>query len=414
MPSPPSGKTGWPWTAESPQLPGKMPDGKPWSKVSIVTPSYNQGQFIEETIRSVLFQGYPNLEYIIIDGGSTDGSVDIIRKYEPWLAYWVSEPDQGQANAINKGWRRSSGEVMAWLNSDDVYLPKAVGDVTEFLCSNGSVDVAYGDAFYIDERSQTIERFIAHHFDLLKLLHYNILPQPAAFIRRNAIVKVGGLDESFHLCLDHDLWLRMSGKCRFQYIQKPWAQYRLHPSSKGSTQHRIRWEETIRMLERFLANQDVQEDVKGQQDKILGRAHWYASVACWSAGDRIKAQEHAIESMRLYPDYLCDWHFAEEIVNSLRGDSRNLMRALDEFYLGVTPQAKNRIIDQGLASANAVVALDEAMPENHAARHAWQAIRRDPRWLTNHHIVSRALVPILGSRGVSVLRHTYRIISHRS
>jgi len=113
LPAPPQGKFGWPWTEESPQLPEKQPSGKPWPKISIVTPSYNQADFIEETIRSMLLQGYPNLEYIIIDGGSTDKSVEIIQKYEPWLSYWVSESDRGQTHAVNKGFAMCKGEILA-------------------------------------------------------------------------------------------------------------------------------------------------------------------------------------------------------------------------------------------------------------------------------------------------------------
>jgi cellulose synthase/poly-beta-1,6-N-acetylglucosamine synthase-like glycosyltransferase len=116
LPPPPTGKTGWPWTEGTPALDHTRPDGQPWPRVTIVTPSFNQAEYIEETIRSVLLQGYPNLEYIIIDGGSTDGSVDIIRRYEPWLAHWISEPDRGQSHALNKGFRRASGQIMALLS----------------------------------------------------------------------------------------------------------------------------------------------------------------------------------------------------------------------------------------------------------------------------------------------------------
>ena len=128
------GKTGWPWAEKNLQLPDTMPGGSPWPRISIVTPSCNQGRFLEETIRSVLLQGYPNLEYVIIDGGSSDGSVDIIRKYESQLAYWDSRPDSGMYYAINEGFAHSTGDIMAWLNSDDMYTPwslRVVGEIFE-------------------------------------------------------------------------------------------------------------------------------------------------------------------------------------------------------------------------------------------------------------------------------------------
>src|SRR5215831_12852093 len=156
LPAPPSGKTGWPWTEEGQRLPDQMPDGCPWPLISVVTPSLNQGKFIEETIRSVLLQGYPELDYIIIDGGSTDGSVEVIKKYEPWLTYWVSEPDRGQSHAINKGWQRACGEIVAWLNSDDTYNRGALRCAVEAFRYNTAVGMVYSDMNYIDVSSNVI------------------------------------------------------------------------------------------------------------------------------------------------------------------------------------------------------------------------------------------------------------------
>ena len=156
LPPPPPGKTGWPWTEDSPQLPDTGLDGRPWPRVSVVTPSYNQGHFIEETIRSVLLQGYPDLEYVIIDGGSTDSSQEIIRRYERWLVYWVSEPDHGQTRAINKGWTRATGDILAYINTDDCYLNGAIATAAQEFCTKPNIGMAYGNAIIVDEAGKPV------------------------------------------------------------------------------------------------------------------------------------------------------------------------------------------------------------------------------------------------------------------
>ena len=147
LPLSPSSKSGWPWTEQGKPLTEQRSDGFTWPRITIVTPNYNQGQFIEETIRSVLLQGYPNLEYIIIDGGSTDNSVEIVKKYEQYLAYWVSEPDRGQSHAINKGFERCTGDYVAWMNSSDCYMPGAL----QYIFGNSKInnsDFIYGISTY--------------------------------------------------------------------------------------------------------------------------------------------------------------------------------------------------------------------------------------------------------------------------
>lgn len=216
--------------------------------VSIITPSYNQAEFLEETILSVLQQDYPNLEYIIIDGGSTDGSVEIIRKYADRLAYWVSEPDLGQTDAINKGFARAQGEVLAWLNSDDVYYPGAVQGVMNFLQAHPSTGVVYGDADYLDEDGKIIGQFPARQTDYRRLRNgYVHIPQQTCFFRALLWQMAGPLDPTFYFAMDYDLWVRLAQIAVLKYVPQRWAAFRLHSDAKTMASADRCWPEMIRV-----------------------------------------------------------------------------------------------------------------------------------------------------------------------
>lgn len=279
LPSPPPGKSGWPWTAESAQLPDTMPDGAPWPRVSIVTPSYNQAQFIEETIRSVLLQGYPDLEYIIIDGGSTDGSVEIIRKYEPWLAYWVSEKDRGQSEAINKGFARATGEIVAWLNSDDYYEPSVFHRVIACLVAHPEYSVIYSDCYLVNEHSQRLRLNYCRDFSKIGLLESNFISQPTVFLRAGVIGIVGELDQSLHYCMDLDWWLRMVQQGLIFYrFSGVFANYRLAVNTKTLSRPFSFWEEIIPLVEHFMVGDHVLDEMSKQA--IRRRLYYLAGIAC--------------------------------------------------------------------------------------------------------------------------------------
>lgn len=204
--------------------------------ISIVTPSFNQAAYIKGTIESVLTQNYPHTEYLVIDGGSTDGTLDILRRYEDHLQ-WVSKPDTGQANAINKGFRMSTGAIVAWLNSDDVYLPDALHHVARFFQQHPEVDVVYGDFWWIDAHGRKLlaRREIPFDYNIL-LYGLNYIGQPTVFFRRRVFELAGYLDESLHYGLDWEYWLRIADRGgRFAHIPYYLAATRLHASAKTIT-----------------------------------------------------------------------------------------------------------------------------------------------------------------------------------
>jgi glycosyltransferase involved in cell wall biosynthesis len=216
--------------------------------VSIVTPSFNQAPFLEATIQSVLEQDYPRLEYIIVDGGSTDGSLELIQKYAGRLAWWVSEKDSGQTDALNKGFARASGGILAWLNSDDTYRPGALRAAASYLVGHPQVGLVYGDANFIDEAGRVIGRFAAAQTDLRRLKQgYVHIPQQAAFFRGDLWRAVGPLDPSFYFAMDYDLWVRLAGRAQIKYLPQTWANFRLHTAGKTLAADERCWPEMLRV-----------------------------------------------------------------------------------------------------------------------------------------------------------------------
>jgi glycosyltransferase involved in cell wall biosynthesis len=242
LPPPPEGRAGWPWTEESPRLPERRSDGSAWPRISVVTPSFNQGHYIEETIRSVLLQGYPKLELLVVDGGSRDETVEILRRYEPWLTYWVSEPDRGQTHAINKGLERVTGELFGYLNSDDVLSRGALAAVAEGFRQYPEADVLYGRCVYTDEAGADLFSVQAEVTDFLSYLRIwdrlwqrSFLTQPEVFCRTEAVRQGGGFREDLHSVMDLEMWLRLLARgCRFQPVDAPVARFRTYAAQKSA------------------------------------------------------------------------------------------------------------------------------------------------------------------------------------
>lgn len=216
--------------------------------VSIVTPSFNHARFIEATMRSVLTQDYPRIEYMVVDGGSDDGTVDIIRKYADRLAWWVSEKDKGQTDAINKGFARAGGDILAWLNSDDTYEPGAVSAAVAYLQEHPEVGMVYGDCNFINEQGNVIGKFNAAQTDYRLLRQgYVHIPQQTMFFRAGLWKQVGPLDPSFYFAMDYDLWTRIAVRTQIQYVPQTWANFRIHTSGKTIVADDRCWPEMIRV-----------------------------------------------------------------------------------------------------------------------------------------------------------------------
>jgi len=248
----PAGKAGWPWERRGESDARAAGNEIQWPKITIVTPSFNQGRYLEQTLRSVLLQGYPNLEYVVLDGGSSDNSVEILERYAPHLAYWHSEPDAGQADAVASGFERATGEILGYVNSDDMLLPGALRHVARMFLRSPKTGVVYGNRLVIDEGGAVIGRHIWPYF--VTRYHWargQPVAQESTFWRKDVYRRVGGIDRTKFFVLDYDLFYRMWTATRFRKTREYLGCIRVHDETKTSRHDDVRLQEMAMAKSRY-------------------------------------------------------------------------------------------------------------------------------------------------------------------
>jgi glycosyltransferase involved in cell wall biosynthesis len=304
--------------------------------VSIITPSYNHGHFLRQTIRSVITQDYPNLEYLIVDGASTDNTLEIIQQYASHLAWWVSEPDHGQADAINKGFAHAHGEIIAWLNSDDLYFrPDAVSHAVQALQAYPQLGMVYGDGLLVDEDLNLLDWHSYPQFTLTDLLSFKVLLQPAVFMRQNALREAGYLPTQYNLILDHALWVLIAARYPILHVSEYWAVERTHAAAKTISQAAHYGEEAFPFI-RSLENDPHAGSVIARDRKVIyAGLHLFDARRQIDAGQPRQALSHFGQAWRLSPRLVLNaWYKLVQAMGGAIGLSdlfivyRNLRRQL--------------------------------------------------------------------------------------
>jgi glycosyltransferase involved in cell wall biosynthesis len=270
--------------------------------ISIVTPTLNQGVFICQAVDSVLSQNYPALDYRVRDGGSTDGTLEILASYGSRLA-WRSSPDRGQTDAINRGWAESSGEILAWINSDDFYLPGALAQVGQYFAEHPEIDWLYGDCLLVNRDGNETGRYPARDFDYLTLVRetHNYIPQPAAFIRRRVYEALGPLDEDLHFVMDFDYWLRAGMRNRAGYLAAPLAALRLHDSAKSVAQLARFARELVAVYQRYFAGASLPAEIRAIKRLAMSNIYLRAADCAFWGSSLPEARGMALRSFLLRP-----------------------------------------------------------------------------------------------------------------
>lgn len=367
-----------------------MPNGAAWPRLSIITPSFNQAHYLEETIRSVLLQGYPNLEYFVFDAASTDGSVEIIRKYEPWLSYWVSEKDRGQSDAINKGMRRATGVMATWLNSDDYFSQGTLEAVALTLQQHSEAAVIFGQADWITSDGRQIEAVLSRPYDRQYMLQEaNSIPQSSAFIRHQAFLEVGGLDERLHFTMDYDLWFRLETQGSLVHVPQKWSYARKHESAKTSSGDTRFYEELVQVTAKY-----------GKGGLPAGNLQWLESThlskafRAFQTSDVITGQRE----LALVLTYLPEWRDTSKLASRIASEAWQVSPGLTgddksqlDFSELVCSHLPENVKDPRQVQRRAVSLLEEAFAFRNLGRangvaargHAWQAMQTETSQFKN-------------------------------
>lgn len=313
--------------------------------VTIITPSYNQVAFLEYTIQSVFLQDYPRLEYMVVDGGSNDGSVDIIRKYADRLAWWVSERDKGQGEAINKGLERAQGEIVAWLNSDDLYLPGAISGAVKALQAHPEVGLVFGDALTIDAQGNPLNILTFDEWGLEELLSFRIICQPAVFMRRGVLQKAGFLDKSYHFMLDHHLWLRMASLASVEYVPEIWAAARQHDWAKNVNQAVGFALETHRLWEWIKTEPKLGPLAMQKWQQVEGGVYRLEARYLLDGGAPWPALKTYIQALFIRPGYtLKHWHRMVYAVLVILGLGKSADRLVKRYFQWRADRQRERLL----------------------------------------------------------------------
>jgi len=303
FPPPPDGRHGWPWTRDDDDTALEPPTKRESvPRVTVITPSFNQGEYLEEAIRSVILQDHPNLEYIVIDGASTDNSVEVVKRYGPWISFWVSEPDDGQAGAINRGFERATGDYLCWLNADDVLYQGFLSRRVAEFATRPATDLIYGDVHsgWDDSERHDFRGESLPYLEMLRTLRVSI-PQQSAVWRKAAVDRLGGLDPRWHVVLDREFFLRLARNCDMTYIPGACGFFRQHGAAKSVAEKTTWVTELPRMYQEFFAAEDLTRDEAKLEGQTMAAVHLLCADILRGSRDWAGSTSHTVRAMTWSP-----------------------------------------------------------------------------------------------------------------